>query len=294
MVVDGRRDHSFRVPRPDLSEQLETPNACNKCHTRPMETAAWAASAVREWYGDKRPDDPHDDDPHDDDPHYGVAFVAARRGEPEGLDLLKQLLRRRETPEIVRATAVDLLGNYPAHDTKSLSRDAVEDADALVRVAGLRSLSLEFLRSFPQKVASYLHDEIRLVRLAAARRLVGDAARLIGAKYRSALEEAIVEYRNAQKVMEERAAAHLNLAGLSQGLGNNRATIESLRKAMMLEPYLSGMRDRLAQLLEQSGGDPVEIRQLRTEETELLKRNYKFLPENVQLYAISAACCSIC
>ena len=32
MVVDGRRDHSFRVPRPDLSAALGTPNACNDCH----------------------------------------------------------------------------------------------------------------------------------------------------------------------------------------------------------------------------------------------------------------------
>ena len=33
MVVDRRHDHSFRVPRPDLSAKLGTPNACNDCHT---------------------------------------------------------------------------------------------------------------------------------------------------------------------------------------------------------------------------------------------------------------------
>lgn len=33
MVVDPRRDHSFRIPRPDLSIKYDTPNACNKCHT---------------------------------------------------------------------------------------------------------------------------------------------------------------------------------------------------------------------------------------------------------------------
>ena len=32
MVVDARRDHSFRVPRPDLSQLNGTPNACTKCH----------------------------------------------------------------------------------------------------------------------------------------------------------------------------------------------------------------------------------------------------------------------
>ncbi|MCB1237299.1 MAG: hypothetical protein KDM91_19705, partial [Verrucomicrobiae bacterium] len=33
MVVDARRDHSIRIPRPDLSKKLGTPNACNQCHT---------------------------------------------------------------------------------------------------------------------------------------------------------------------------------------------------------------------------------------------------------------------
>ena len=32
MDVDARRDHSFRVPRPDLSLSLNTPNACTGCH----------------------------------------------------------------------------------------------------------------------------------------------------------------------------------------------------------------------------------------------------------------------
>ncbi|MGZ9112520.1 MAG: cytochrome c3 family protein [Rhodoplanes sp.] len=34
MVVDPRHDHSFRVPRPDLSAKLGTPNACNDLSRR--------------------------------------------------------------------------------------------------------------------------------------------------------------------------------------------------------------------------------------------------------------------
>src|SRR5262249_24190960 len=32
MVVDPRRDHSFQVPRPDLSVKLGTPKPCTGCH----------------------------------------------------------------------------------------------------------------------------------------------------------------------------------------------------------------------------------------------------------------------
>lgn len=39
MVVDPRRDHSFRVPRPDLSVKIGTPNACTGCHLEMEQTA---------------------------------------------------------------------------------------------------------------------------------------------------------------------------------------------------------------------------------------------------------------
>ena len=57
MVVDARRDHSIRVPRPDLSISLGTPNACTPCHAdRP---AQWAAEAVAGWYPGGRQTTPH-------------------------------------------------------------------------------------------------------------------------------------------------------------------------------------------------------------------------------------------
>lgn len=273
MVVDGRRDHSFRIPRPDLSEQLGTPNACNSCHDKPEETSEWAAQAVREWYGEKRPDDPH----------YGVALAAGRRGDPEAETLLLELSKRKDTPDIVRATALDLLGNYNSVESRRQSREAIDDSNPLVQTAGLRSLSIEFLTRFPKKIAARLQDRIRLVRLAAARRLVGQAEELVDPELRDALKQAVVEYRAAQKVMEERAAAQLNLAALSQAEGDNLATIQSLRRAMAQEPYLSGVRDKLAKLLEQEGGDAEEILRLRAEEADLLKRNYKFMPDSAGL-----------
>ncbi len=49
MVVDPRRDHSMRVPRPDQSVSLGVPNACSDCHRE--DDAAWAAARVREWLG---------------------------------------------------------------------------------------------------------------------------------------------------------------------------------------------------------------------------------------------------
>jgi len=267
MVVDDRRDHSLRIPRPDLSEQLGSPNACNNCHVKPKESPAWAAAAVREWYGEKRPDDPH----------YGVAFDAARRSDPEGLELLAKLLGRRKTPDIVRATAVELLANYRAPEVEKLARQQLDHSSPLVRAAALRVLPHSSVASLAMQVADKLKDPVRLVRLAAAQRLVGQAAQLLGAPYRALLEEAVAEFRQAQQIMLERAGTHLNLAALEQALGNTAAVEQSLETAIKLEPYLSGVRDQLATLKSQAGGDADEIRALREQEIELLARDSKLL-----------------
>ena len=48
MGIDGRRDHGFRVPRPDLSERLGVPDACTSCHSD--RSADWAAAEIERRY----------------------------------------------------------------------------------------------------------------------------------------------------------------------------------------------------------------------------------------------------
>jgi len=121
---------------------------------------------------------------------------------------------------------------------------------------------------------------VRIVRMAAAQRLVGDAARLMEAPYRGLLDEAVTEYRKGQEIMLERAGVHLNLAALSQAFGNAKAAVRSLQTAIKLEPYLSGVRDQLATLMEQNRGDEAKIRELREEEIELLLRDSELLQDS--------------
>src|SRR5262249_13742673 len=49
MGVAARRDHSFRIPRPDLSVRLGTPNACTRCHTD--KPAEWAVEQLQKTRG---------------------------------------------------------------------------------------------------------------------------------------------------------------------------------------------------------------------------------------------------
>ena len=268
MVIDARHDHSLRVPRPDLSEQLGTPNACNGCHTKPEESPTWAAAKVREWYGDQRPDDPH----------FGLALGAAQQGRPEGLELIRELLRRGTTPEIIRATAVRLLAQYGIADSDRLCRESLHHTSPLVRAAACEAISENGLAQHTDEVADLLADPVRLVRVSAARRLVHFPRERLVPSVQRTLSQVLDEYREGQEFTLERAASHLNLAALADALGDEQSAWVSLGNAIRLEPYLTGPREQLAGLVEQAGGDAAEVRRLREEELGLLERDAKLLP----------------
>ena len=94
MVVDRRHDHSFRIPRPDLTVKIGTPNTCNSCHTD--RDAAWAAAATERWHGPVRKGFQT----------YAEAFHAARLDQLEARDLLLKVVQDASTPAIARATAL--------------------------------------------------------------------------------------------------------------------------------------------------------------------------------------------
>ncbi|MFB3105985.1 MAG: cytochrome c3 family protein, partial [Pseudomonadales bacterium] len=100
MVVDPRRDHSFRIPRPDLSVKLGTPNACTQCHTE--RTNEWAVATTKKWYGTNR----------HQKTHYGEAIHAGRQGAVNAERLLIALAKDRSQPAIARATAGSLMQGY--------------------------------------------------------------------------------------------------------------------------------------------------------------------------------------
>ncbi|MCH2114005.1 MAG: HEAT repeat domain-containing protein [Pirellulales bacterium] len=272
MNIDDRRDHSLRVPRPDLTVKLGTPNVCNDCHKDPQETPEWATEKIRAWYGDKRPDDPH----------YALALHAAQQGKAEGLDLVRRLLDHRESPAIVRATAVDLLANYSTAESDRLCRQAFRDPSPLVRAAGVRAISNRSLEGFVQEIADRLEDPVRVVRSAAALRLVSLAGQPGGVPVTETLERAIAEYLAGQQLTLERGRTHINMAALSKALGKYEAAQRSLRTAIRLEPYLSAVRGELAIMMERTGGNPDEIRQLREHEIDLMERDSRLLPNNAQ------------
>jgi len=243
MVVDPRRDHSLRLPRPDLAVKIGVPNACSECHTN--QSAEWAADAVVRWYGSERPGGPH----------YGEVFAAAQSGLPGAAVALVGLAEDSARPVIVRATALDLLAGYLGPATLPTIRRALDHGDPLIRAAAASALDLLEPRARLDLLVPLLSDRVRGVRLAAAHSLASVPAGDLSSSQASAVDRALDEYAAAQVINAERPEAQLNLGWLHIQRGELSAAETALRRAVATDPSFVAAYVNLADLYRLQGRD---------------------------------------
>jgi predicted CXXCH cytochrome family protein len=243
MVVDPRRDHSFRVPRPDLSTRLQSPNACNDCHSE--QTSDWAAEQVAAWFPTGR----------QNEFHYGEAFHAAQTWTEERAPLLRRVVEDTAQPAIVRATAVSLLAEQLTGTDVELIGSAVESPEPLVQLAALDALqSLPPERRF-ERAQSLLTDPRLSLRTTAARALLASRGQL-SERRQSDLDAALTEYVQTQQFNSDRAEGLLNLGTLMTELGRAEDSARLYLAAIAREPAFSAAYVNLADLYRNLGREP--------------------------------------
>ncbi len=224
MGVDERRDHSFRVPRPDLA-YTGSPDACTDCHTD--QTAAWAAEEIAARF----PDSSHRG------PHYATTFSAAWISPQQNVDDLLAIAEGADLPGIVRATALEIVG--AAMDPQSTDRVSrlLADPDPLVRVGAAGAL-----RTLPPPdrlalLRPLLSDPSRSVREAAARALL-DTASLPDTASDPALQAALAEWQQALKLRADFPETHLQIGGAALTSREFDLALAAFRQAVTLDPQL--------------------------------------------------------
>lgn len=241
MVVDERADHSMRVPRPDLTLTLGTPNACDGCHQD--RGAAWASAAVAAWY----PDSPYRG------PHFGEALHAAERNAPDVAARLLALAGDPGQPAIVRASALGRLHDRPSPEALMTAQRLLADSDADIRAQALGVLEPADLRTRVELAWPLLSDPARTVRLEAARVLAPVMRQGIGAGLRSQLSDALEDYVAAQMVNADRPESHLNLGLVAAAAGEPKVAEQAYRTALRLDPRFTPARANLADLYREQG-----------------------------------------
>lgn len=250
MGTDRRHDHSFRIPRPDLTESIGTPNACNQCHYD--ETANWADLKIREWFPNGV----------SGQFHWGQALHAVRNNETNSSTLLGLALDEEALPAIARGT---LLSEYSRlrQEPEIRSRgdllkivENLNSSEPLVRRGALLGLQADPPYELGSWILQFLEDPDRSVRLTAAQYL----AEVILQWPESAespkppgLNKALQEYRRSQEIHSDRAEALVNLAQLEDTAGNLDRAESLYRKALQREPHFGPASVNLSDLLARSG-----------------------------------------
>ena len=243
MVVDDRHDHSIRVPRPDLSVRLGTPNACNACHGD--RSPQWAADAVERWYGAGRRREPH----------FGETLHAARSG-AESADLaLVALAGDAAQPAIARATALRELARFLSAATLPALQAGVRDADPLVRFGATEAAPGVPPEERLALLGPLLRDPVRAVRIEAARSLAGTPDAGWTPTDRAAQSDALAEWRAAQAANADRPEAHVNLGALAAELGDPGTARSEYETALRIGPWFVPAYLNFADLLREQGRD---------------------------------------
>lgn len=207
MGVDPRRDHSLRLPWPEQSASLNTPDVCTGCHTDRDLTWAVAVLQGRRGVREPRPTDP------------AVVLAAAWASDPTASPRLVAIANDPGLSGILRATALMQLSETPAPGAGRAAIAAASNRDPVVREAAFAAMTLLPLLDRLRQAAPGLTDPITAVRFASARTLAPLVSEMTQSQRRQ-FDAVAVELRAglAQDLDRPEAWLDLSLFALSQGL----------------------------------------------------------------------------
>jgi tetratricopeptide (TPR) repeat protein len=261
MGNDYRRDHSFRIPRPGLTESIGTPNACNDCHKD--KTTAWSLTYIRKWYGEKNL------------PHYGETFTAANRGDERVIPDLILYSGNELFPLMVRATAVELLGRFDTPESNQAIERALSDPASLVRHTAIMSYRPSDAASYEKMMLPLLNDPVKGIRAEAAIKLSEVPESMLSGPAKKARKAALEEYREVNLYTSDFPGGRYNLGILYYNEGNLEMAAQSYREALKTDSLFYLAKVNLAILYASQGKNG--------EAEELLKEVLRENPELVEI-----------
>lgn len=238
MVIDARHDHSIRIPRPDLSQTIATPNACTQCHED--KTAQWADQQMRSWYGE------------DWSPgwHFGETLYDQHAAKVDVEQDLAAVAQAPQLPVIARASAASHLAasSRPSQLSLQVTKNLLQEADPMLRFAALQSLGRHATQHQFELGFTLLTDPVRMVRIEAARLLAALPPQRLNHEQQATFDKVLQEYRQVQWLNADRPESYMNLGLLEISLQQFDRAESFYRQAIKLDARFSGAYINLADL----------------------------------------------
>lgn len=241
MGVDDRRDHSFRIPRPDLTVSLGVPNACTQCHAD--KDATWAAGELEKRHG-KPPTG-----------HFANAIHAGRYGGAQAEQLLSELILDSTQPAIVRATALSLLPGYLSNQSAAVLQQASRSEEPLVALGAVNALNDIPPQYRPAFGLPALYDAHRAIRSLAASYMAPSTIPANPAEVQARYEQARDEYIASQRFNGDRPESLVNLGDVSGQSGHTDDAMRYYRSAIDIAPDYTPAYVNFADYLRSQGRD---------------------------------------
>ncbi|KLV04234.1 deca-heme c-type cytochrome [Photobacterium aquae] len=259
MSVDPRRDHSWQIPRPDLSQHTGAPNACTQCHQDRDDK--WAAQQLAKWF-------PHSK--YQDARHFSVAFYAESIGHRDAIDALAYIAQDASESEIIRASALERLAGH-AGDPRSLSARqqnrvvalgrAVKHDSAMIRLGAITGSQGFGLVERWQILSPLLVDPVLSVRTEAAGALVEGWSTLSPAQQQQLIPP-LAEYMEIQQYNADRGFGRTNMGNVYRAQGEIDKAIAAYQGAIAIEPYFDNSYVNLADLYREQGNEQLALQTL--------------------------------
>lgn len=248
MGNDLRHDHSFRVPRPDLSVKYGTPNACENCHKD--KGNKWAADAVVKWYGPQRKY------------HFADDLVPGSKQDAAAEGHLLKLVSDTSVPNIVKATAIQYLRNIPTQQALTTIRGALRHPDAQVRYRALLSLPSFPMEQWRDAALALLTDKVKAVRIAAADVLMTVPVDQIPMDYRTAYGKARQELEQYVLYQADFAVGNVMIGDHYYRLNDLSTAEKYYRRGLKKDSMMNYARFNLSALLNAQGRNADALRTL--------------------------------
>ena len=239
MGVDFRRDHSLRIPRPDLTIEFGFPNACNNCHAD--KSAEWSQKYITKYYGEKKR------------AHYSLVFEDAINLK-EGADTnLIKIIKNDLYPEIIRATAVRYLSNYSTDISYNVIKEALNDIEPVVRLEAIDVIAANNANDIVNTLFPLLDDPVKAVRIEAASRISTIGKESFTEAQIKKLDQLLDEYFETLKYSADFPAGRYNLGNYYSNKGDNINAIKHYSKAIELDSLFYPAKSNLAMLYYKNG-----------------------------------------